>query len=80
VLQERLKMKEYLRDARELKKLQQDISQTGMAQRKTSTSTKTPSAPAENEQLKCILLSLAWFVNGLLLSSLVVALYLLLAV
>ena len=71
-------MKEYLRAAREIKRLQQDILKMVTDQPKTSTNTKTRSAPEENEQLKCILLSLAWFVNGLLLSTLVVALYLLL--
>ena len=41
-------MKEYLRAAREIKRLQQDILKMVTDQPKTSTNTKTRSAPEEN--------------------------------
>lgn len=53
------------------------MSKTATSQPKISASTKIQSAQAENEQLKCILLALVWFVSGLALGTLVAGLFLL---
>jgi hypothetical protein len=72
-------MREYLKQAKALKAIQ-GTSRMATGPSKTSTNTKTRLVQEENEQLRCILLSLGWFVSGLALSTLVAGLLLLWAV